>query len=423
MTPITSAEILAVGSELLTPTRIDTNSLAITERLNTLGIQVRAKAVVGDRRADLATLLGAALSRVDLVLLSGGLGPTDDDLTRDVVAEVLGRPVHEDDEITAAIRARFERRGLTMPDINRRQAMVPEGAVVLPNVNGTAPGLWIDHGSQVVVLLPGPPRELIPMLDGEVVGRLAARTSGDGLFTRVVRVFGRSESHTEEAVRPYYGAWAAANPAIEVTILAARGAIDLHLTARAASSGAAAAVLDPAVRQTLEAIGDDVYSADGRAIEEVVGDLLRERKWRLGAAESCTGGLLLSRLTEIPGSSDYVDGGIVSYSNRLKVDLLGVDAALIDAHGAVSEPVAAAMAHGIRTRTGVDVGVAITGIAGPGGGSDSKPVGTVVIAVEVPDASVVRTRRFTGGRDLVRAMAAHSALDALRRILTGRVVP
>ncbi|MBK5298042.1 MAG: competence/damage-inducible protein A [Vicinamibacteria bacterium] len=423
MRALWSAEIIAVGSELLTPTRIDTNSLAITDTLNRLGIDVRAKAIVGDRRGDLAAVFRGALARADLVVLCGGLGPTDDDLTRDVVADVLERPLHEDAAITETIRARFARRNLTMPDLNRRQAMVPDGGSVLANVNGTAPGLWIEHADQVVMLLPGPPRELGPMLEGDVRQRLLTRVSGEGLFTRVVRIFGRSESHTEEAVRPFYAPWAAGSPAIEVTILAARGAIDLHLTVRARDQAFASAVLDPAVRQAAAALGDDVYSDTGRAIEQVTGDLLRERGWHLAAAESCTGGLLLSRLTDVPGSSDYVACGIVSYSNQSKVELLGVDPALIDAHGAVSEPVAQAMAAGIRARGGADVGIAITGIAGPGGGTETKPVGTVAIALDTPAGALVRTRRMPGGRDLIREMAVHAALDTLRRLLTGRQVP
>jgi nicotinamide-nucleotide amidase len=423
MRPLATAEIVAVGSELLTPTRIDTNSLAITERLNVLGIEVRAKAIVGDRRGEIAAILRGALSRADLVVLCGGLGPTDDDLTRDVAAEVLGRPLHEDPSIADAIRARFARRKLTMPEINRRQAMVPEGGVAIANVNGTAPGLWIEHGEQVVVLLPGPPRELLPMLDGDVRERLAGRVSGSGLYTRVVRVFGRSESHTEEAVRPFYEAWALGTPSIEVTILAARGAIDLHLTARARTEAEAAVVLDPAVREAVAALGDDVYSDVGHSIEEVVGDLLRARAWQLSAAESCTGGLLMARLTELAGASDYLAGGVVSYSNRSKVDLLGVDTRLIESHGAVSEPVATAMAAGIRARSGAEVGIGITGIAGPGGGSVAKPVGTVCLAVETPEQSVVRTRSMPGGRDLVRAIASHAALDMLRRMMRGLVVP
>jgi nicotinamide-nucleotide amidase len=423
MRMLRSAEIIAVGSELLTPSRIDTNSLAITQALNHLGIEVRAKAIVGDRRADVAAVFRGALNRADIVILCGGLGPTDDDLTRDVVADVLGRALHEDPAITEAIRARFARRKLSMPEINRRQAMVPDGGVVVDNPEGTAPGLWIEHGDQVVVLLPGPPRELGPMLEGDVRRRLASRVTGELLFSRVVRVFGRSESHTEEAVQPFYAAWAAGDPPIEVTILAARGAIDLHLTTRARDVSGASVVLEPAVRLAVEALGDDVYSDTGQAIEQVIGDLLRARGWHLAAAESCTGGLLVARLTDIPGSSDYVAGGVVSYSNQLKIDLLGVDPGVLETHGAVSEPVAQAMAAGVRARSGTEVGIGITGIAGPDGGTEAKPVGTVALAIDTPEGALVRTRRMLGGRDLIRAMAVHSALDMLRRLMTGRQVP
>lgn len=423
MRPLEWADIVAVGSELLTPARIDTNSLAITARLNAIGIRVRAKAVVGDRADDLATVFEAALSRADLVVLTGGLGPTDDDVTRDVVARALGRPLHEDAAIAGRIASRFARRGLVMPAINRRQAMVPEGGIVLPNANGTAPGLWIEHGDRVVVLLPGPPRELLPMFDEHVQPRLAERTGGARVFTRMVRVFGRSESHVEEAVRSFYPAWASASPPIEVTILAARGAIDLYLSTVAASDVAAATVLDPAADAAAGALGDDVYSRSEQPIEEVVGALLRDRGWRIAAAESCTGGLLMKRLTDVPGSSAYVDSGVVCYSNEAKVGLVGVDAALIAAHGAVSEPVARAMADGIRARTGADVGIGVTGIAGPGGGSAEKPVGTVCYAIATPDGAVVRTRWSFGGRELVRAIAVHAALDMLRRLMTGKPVP
>ncbi len=423
MHPIATAEIVAVGSEMLTPTRLDTNSLAITEKLNSLGIEVRAKTVVGDRRDDLAAIIRGALARVDLLVLCGGLGPTDDDLTREVVADVLGRPLHEDAAITESIRVRFAKRQLTMPEINRRQAMVPEGALVLANANGTAPGLWIEHGVQVVTLLPGPPRELGPMLQSEIVPRLSRRVSGHGIYTRVIRLYGRSESHTEEAVRHHYAAWASRSPSIEVTILAARGAIDLHLITRALTEAEAASVLDPAAAEAVAALGDDVYSDRGEALEVVVGDLLKARGWRLAAAESCTGGMLLSRLTDIPGSSAYVDAGVVCYSNESKTNWLGVDAALIARHGAVSEPVAAAMAAGVRSRAGANLGVAITGIAGPGGGSAEKPVGTVVLAVDSPLGAEVRTRRMLGGRDLIRAMSVNAALDMVRRHLTGRPIP
>jgi nicotinamide-nucleotide amidase len=423
MRAVASAEIIAVGSEMLTASRLDTNSLAITERLRALGITLRAKTVVGDRDSDLAAIFRGAFGRADLVVLSGGLGPTDDDLTREVVARELGLELVEDERITDAIRQRFARRGLTMPEINRRQAMIPRGATVLPNPNGTAPGLWIEAGDQIVILLPGPPRELIPMLDGQVATALAQRTAGAATYTRVVRVFGRSESHTEEAVRPLYAEWAQASPPIEVTILAARGAIDLWLSINAASAEAAAGILAPEAQRAAAILGDDVYSTDGEPIELVVGRLLKDRGWHLAAAESCTGGLVLKRLTDFAGSSDYVDGGVVSYSNDMKTSILGVDAAAIDAEGAVSETVALQMASGVRRITGAEVGIGITGIAGPGGGSEQKPAGTVMIAVETPDARIVRTRQYPGGRDLVRDLSSHAALDFVRRLLTGRPVP
>jgi nicotinamide-nucleotide amidase len=423
MRPIATAEIIAVGSELLTASRLDTNSLAITERLRALGIVLRAKAVVGDRATDLAPVLRGAVDRADLVILTGGLGPTDDDVTRDVVARELGLELVEDTTITNAIRERFARRGLTMPEINRRQAMVPRGATVVPNANGTAPGLWVEAGERLVVLLPGPPRELIPMLDGPVTAALAQRTAGTAVYTRMVRVFGRSESHTEEAVRPLYAEWAQASPPIDVTILAARGAIDLLLSINAESSEAALDMLQIAAQRAAAILGDDVYSADGEPIELVVGRLLKDRGWRLAAAESCTGGLALKRLTDFAGSSEYVEGGVVSYSDAMKTAVLGVEPQAIEAEGAVSERVALQMASGVRRVTGAEVGVGITGIAGPGGGSEAKPVGTVMIAAELPDTRVVRTRRYGGGRDLIRDLASHAALDMVRRLITGRPVP
>jgi len=247
MRPLRSAEVIAVGSELLTASRLDTNSLFLAGRLRAIGIQLRAKAVVGDRADDLDAVLRAALGRSDLVVLTGGLVPTDDDLTRPVVAAALERPLSEDPAISEAIRERFARRAMTMPEINRRQAMVPQGATVLPNANGTAPGLYLEAGDHVVVLLPGPPRELEPMFDAVVRDHLRARTTGTRLYTRVVRVFGRSESHTEEAVQPFYARWAARPLPIEATILAARGAIDLHLTVNAPDEITAAGVLGSAV--------------------------------------------------------------------------------------------------------------------------------------------------------------------------------
>jgi nicotinamide-nucleotide amidase len=417
MTPLSSAAILAVGSELLTPARIDTNSLFITEQLNLLGIEVLFKMVVGDDRPQLAHAMRLALDRVDLIVCSGGLGPTDDDVTREVVAEVLGRPMSEDEGIAGRIRARFESRGMSMPEINRRQAMVPAGALVLENSFGTAPGLWIDAGDHALVLLPGPPRELKPMLATLIEGPLRERAAGLSLVRRAIRITGRTESHTEEAVRPLYADWASRALPVAATILASLGQIELHLSARAPSRDAAEQAVDAASLDVLQVIGLDVYSRDGRALEEVIGDLLVARGLRIAVAESCTGGLLSSRLTDVPGSSRYVDRAVVAYSNDAKVDLLGVPAKVIAEHGAVSEPVALAMAEGIKSRSSVDIGVGITGIAGPGGGTPEKPVGTVAIAVVTNTVRRSRTFRFIGGREQVKFQASQAALDMVRRML------
>ena len=419
MKPIASAAIIAVGSELLTPSKIDTNSLFITEQLNLLGIEVKEKAVVGDERAELEHVLRAWLARADLVIMCGGLGPTDDDLTREVVAAVLDRPLAEDEAITAQLRARFATRNLPMPmpEINRRQAMVPRGARVLANSRGSAPGLWIDHGNQLVLLLPGPPRELRPMLTELVDGALKERSAGAVLVRRVVRVAGRIESHVDEKLHPLYGVWEKETPPIGATILASLGSIEVHVWTRAATRQAAAATLERVVAEAVHVLGPDVYSVDGRMLEAVVGDLLVERGLRIGVAESCTGGLITSRLTDVPGSSRYVDQSVVVYSNEAKTQLLDVPAGLIREHGAVSEPVGLAMAEGIKAKAHAGVGVSVTGIAGPTGGSPEKPVGTVVVAAVTDSERRVRTFRFFGERELVKFQASQAALDMVRRML------
>ena len=406
--------ILAIGSEMLTPFRVDTNSLFITERLNTIGYDVRLKAVVGDDVAELADLLGGVLGWADLVVITGGLGPTEDDITRDAVARVLDVPLEVDEAIVDRIRERFAKRGMSMPDINRRQAMVPRGATVLPNPNGTAPGLWLQRHRAAMVLLPGPPREMKPMLEAVIAERLAPASGGRGLFRRVLKITGRAESDIDAQAQPIYGRWTSQAVPISTTILAVLGQIELHLTAEAACLADADAALATAVRELEDALGPSVYSTDGRALEAVVGDLLRDRTLTIAAAESCTGGLLMSRLTDVPGSSDYVDRGVVCYSNRAKTDLADVPDALIREHGAVSEPVARAMAEGIRRRAGTSIGIGITGIAGPGGGTPTKPVGTVAIAVASDDDVRARTFQFIGGREMVKFQAAQSALNMTR---------
>ena len=419
MKVLTRAAIIAVGSELLTPSKLDTNSLFVTERLNALGVDVIAKAVVGDVCDDVAYAIDAALARADLVVLSGGLGPTDDDVTREAAAQALDRPLAEDERITAHLRARFAARGfaMPMPENNRRQAMVPAGARVIDNTRGSAPGLWIDHHDRVVLLLPGPPRELKPMFTALADGPLRERASGAPLVRRVVRIAGRIESQVDEVLGPLYKQWAERQPPIAATILAMPGSIELHVSTQNRSESAAATALDEAVHDAVGVIGLDAYSTDGRLLEEVVGQLLVDRGLHVGVAESCTGGLITSRLTDVPGSSRYVDASVVTYSNHAKSDFLDVDPALIAEHGAVSEPVAIAMAEGIRRRAPADVGIGVTGIAGPSGGTPDKPVGTVAIAVVAASGCRARTFRFHGDRSLVKFQAAQSALDMVRRML------
>ncbi|HEX3644966.1 MAG TPA: competence/damage-inducible protein A [Vicinamibacterales bacterium] len=409
-----TACILAIGSEMLTPFRVDTNSLFITERLNAIGYDVRLKAVVADEIEELARAIESALGWADLVVITGGLGPTEDDITREAAARALGVPLDVDESIVDRLRERFARRGMVMPEINRRQAMVPRGADVLPNGQGTAPGLWLENGSTAVVLLPGPPREMKPMLDAVIAERLGPRSGGGGLFRRVLKITGRAESDVDAQAAPVYGKWVAQAVPISTTILAVLGQIELHLTAQASNKPAADAALDAAVLELHTTLGSSVYSVDGRSLEAVVGDLLREHTMTIAVAESCTGGLLASRLTDVPGSSDYVDRGVVCYSNRAKIDLAGVPEAVIREHGAVSEAVAQAMAEGIRLRAGTNIGVGITGIAGPGGGTPEKPVGTVAIAVVADDETRVRTFQFIGSREMVKFQAAQSALNTTR---------
>jgi nicotinamide-nucleotide amidase len=414
------AAVIAVGSELLTPLRSDTNSLHITEQLNRLGIEVVVKMIVGDDRQELAEAFHAARRRTDLVVTCGGLGPTDDDITREVVAEVMGRALSEEVTITEQIRARFVARGFTgpMPEINRRQAMVPSGAHVLPNSRGSAPGLWLEDEHGVVLLLPGPPREMQPMLAALVAGPLHDRAAGRAVVVRrVIKITGRVESQTDEALQPLYRQWAQATPPIAATILAALGQIEVHLSVRAATVAEGESALDAAVIQATGVLGADAYSTDGRVLERVVGDLLVTHGFRIALAESCTGGLITSRLTDVPGSSRYVRHSLIAYSNDAKTGLLGVAVELLAEHGAVSEPVALAMADGIRAQAGVEVGVGVTGIAGPDGGSPEKPVGTVAIAAVTAAATRSRVFRFMGEREQVKFQASQAALDMVRRML------
>ncbi len=409
------AEIIAVGSELLTPLHTDTNSLFLTEKLNSLGILVRFKTIVGDSRKDLGAAFRAALGRAPLIVLTGGLGPTEDDLTRDVVAEVLGRPLHEVAELRQRIEERFARLGRPMPENNLRQAQLPEGAEWLDNRNGTAPGIWIEHQNTIVVLLPGPPRELEPLFDAACVPRLHRVAPGERIKTRIYKVVGLPESEVDQLIAPLYRPYS--NPA--TTILAAYGTIEVHLRARAATDQEAEARLAELGDKIELALGDYVYSTKGESLEEVVGMYLVLRQKTVAVAESCTGGLLAERLTRIPGSSTYFLGGAVCYTNEMKARWAGVPAELIKDHGAVSRPVAQALAEGVRVRTGASIGLGITGIAGPAGGSSEKPVGLVFVALADERGTQVREFRFPGARDRVRHWATQMALEMVRRRVRG----
>jgi len=405
------AEIIAVGSELLTPFRQDTNSLYLTDKLNSLGIDVRFKTIVGDDRLRLAESLRVALDRSELVILSGGLGPTEDDVNREVVADVLSRPLHVVDAIRQRMQERWARLGRPMPKNNLRQAQVPEGATWLENPRGTAPGLWIEDGGRILLLLPGPPVELEAMFEAACMPLLAPRSGGRRLRTRVYKVVGLPESEVDSRIAPLYKPYN--NP--ETTILSTLGTIEVHLRAQGSNDTEADALLTEVGDKIELALGDHIFSSRGESLEEVVGMYLVMRQKTVAVAESCTGGLLSERLTRVPGSSSFFLGGVVCYSNELKTRFVGVPADLIASDGAVSKSVAQALAEGIRRRTGAAIGVGITGIAGPGGGTPEKPVGLVFVAVADYGSTEVRQFRFPGERDRVRTWTSVVALEMIRR--------
>jgi nicotinamide-nucleotide amidase len=406
-----NGEIIAVGSELLTPYRLDTNSLWLTDQLNKIGIRVIHKAVVGDSRDEMRSSFRHALDRADLIIASGGLGPTDDDRTRETVAELLGRKLHMSEAIVREIQERFRRFARTMPEINKRQAMVPEGATVLPNPRGTAPALWLEADGHIIVLLPGVPHELKSIFDTEVRPRLTKISGDERLFTRDLRTTGLGESDVETRVRPLYQLY----PDTETTILAAPTGTQLHPRTWSRDAAKAEKLLDEITDRMALALGEHLYSTHGEALEEVVARVLTENRATIAVAESCTGGMLAERLTNVPGSSSYFLGGVICYSNDLKTTFVGVPQNLIETKGAVSSEVALALADGIRKRTGATLGVGVTGVAGPGGGTPEKPVGLVHIGLADEHGPRERTYRFPGDRERIRQFASQAALDAVRR--------
>src|SRR5579871_1754001 len=404
------AEIIAVGSEMLTTQRLDTNSLFITDHLNALGVELRRKLVVGDDRGLLSACVRDALERVGIVILTGGLGPTEDDLTRDAVADALGRPLAFQQHLSDAIEERFRRRMRKMAEINKRQAYLIEGAEILPNPNGTAVGQWIEHQGRIVILLPGPPGELKPLFVKECVPRLASRLPGQVIRTRFYRVTGMTESDLDQLIAPVYSKYT--NPA--TTILASPGDLQIHLRARCADGEAAERLLTEVGDPIEGLLGDRIFSRNGDSLETVVGTLLRERNATLTVAESCTGGMVAERLTSVAGSSEYFVGGFLVYSNLMKQNLLGIDPALIEQHTAVSKEVACAMAEAARSRTGATYSISTTGEAGPESSTPSPP-GTVFIGFAGPGILEARKFSFPGDRTRVRMFASQGALDYLRR--------
>ena len=412
-----NAEIIAVGSELLTPHRQDTNSLYLTEKLNELGVEVRFKGVVGDDAEGLTAAAKLAMRRSDIIIFTGGLGPTEDDLTRESVAAALGLKLQRDPAILAKLEERFAKRGMKMAANNAKQADVISSAAVLPNAMGTAPGQWVtgkyDGQERILMLLPGPPYELKALFETECIPRLRARIPVLYIATRTLKLAMMPESQVDARVAPIYKTYTD----VETTILAGGGEIQLHLRCRKDSQADAEARIADLAERIEDELGDAIFSRKGETIEQIVSYLLQMRGMTLATAESCTGGMLAERITSLGGSSRYFLGGAVVYSNELKTQFANVPKALIDQHGAVSREVAASMAEGIRQRCLSSYGVGITGVAGPGGGSEQKPVGLVYIALAGEEGTQVVERNFPGDRQRIRQFATQQALEMIRRAL------
>lgn len=407
-------EILTIGTELLLGQIVDTNASWIAQRLAEAGIDLFYKTTVGDNAARIEAALRQALSRADIIITTGGLGPTEDDLTRDVVAAVLGRPLHLDPAVLVHIERRFAHRKIPMTDNNRKQAMVPQGAEVLHNPNGTAPGLFLKDRGRCVACLPGVPAEMKPLLTEEVIPRIReAFGIKSRIVSRVLKTCGISESKLDQAIGDYFREMR--NPTIGV--LAHAGEIHVRLTCKGEDPTEITWMLDELEAKIRGRLGSLIFGRDEEKLEALVGHLMRERHATLAVAESCTGGLIASRLTDISGSSEYFERGVVAYSIPAKEDLLGVPEEMVREFGAVSVPVVRAMADGVRRKSGTTFGLATTGIAGPTGGTPEKPVGLVCIALAWDGGDMAREYRFHGGRELIKYRAAQMALEMLRRHL------
>jgi len=413
-------ELITIGSELLLGFTIDTNAAHLARTLADLGIEIGRRATVGDEPEEIAAAVREALDRTGAVITTGGLGPTADDLTKPAIAALFGRGLRRDEAIVEALRARWRARGLPgeLPHSNEQQALIPEGARVLVNRHGSAPGIWLeDKRGRWVAMLPGVPREMRGMLADELLPILRTRAGSSAVVrSRTLRTAGVAES----ALADHLGDLAGGLPDLPLAYIPNPEGVDLRVTVRGRSAADADRALSDAAARFRERIGRFIYGEDQADLAAIVLDAARSAGKRIAAAESCTGGLLAARLTAVPGSSDVFLGGVVAYDNSVKRDLLGVPEAQLQEHGAVSEPVARAMASGVRRVVGSEVGVSITGIAGPSGGTPEKPVGTVFIAVDVDGRVRAWRRHYLGDRDEIRRRTAQVALDFVRRELERR---
>jgi nicotinamide-nucleotide amidase len=408
-----AAEIIAIGSELLMPQFRDTNSLYLTEQLNAIGIPVQMKTIVGDEETYLEQAVRGAMDRTPILITIGGLGPTEDDLTRKVVARVLQRQLVLNDDILARLQRRYKNRGIEMPPNNARQALVPTGAEILENKNGTAPGLWLRTEKNHVILLPGPPSELKPMFEASCVPKLHEMAGGVAIARLLFRTACLFESALDQRIAPIYTRY----KNIETTVLARPGQVEVRLTARGKNKEEAERLVSELGDQIDRELHEYIFTRSEQTLEQVVGELLTAKNATISVAESCTGGLLAHRLTNVSGSSRYFMSGIVTYSNESKMELAGIPPLLLEMQGAVSAEVAQGLAECVRQRANTTIGVGITGIAGPTGGSEAKPVGTVHVAVALPTGTVQRQFLFPGDRERIRWQASQAGLDMVRREL------
>ncbi len=407
-----NVEIVTIGNEVLSGRTVDTNFAFLARLLEEASVQVAWHSTVGDTQERIAEGLKRALERADAVIMTGGLGPTPDDVTRKAVATVLGRPLQLDEGVLTAIRERGARYGRKLPATVETMALIPRGAEVWPNPVGVAPGLLVLQRDKPVILLPGVPQEMEALAEEHAVPYLRERT-GRAVEAFTLRTYGVAESQLHERIGAMPDGWAGAS----LAYLPSWFGVDLRVTVAGTNAALVRETRVRAYNELFARVKGVVYAEGGTNMEEVVGAILVKRAWRIAAAESCTGGLLAKRLTDVPGSSRYVERGFVTYSNAAKVELLGVEQAVLDAQGAVSAAVAEQMADGARQRAGVEVGVGITGIAGPEGGSEQKPVGLVFVGIASPLGVFARRLRFPGSRSTVRERSVQTALDFLRRHL------